>query len=144
MGGQKLHLPVGGCSGAPLFACVLHIALQIPHTGSTTHHGAPCLVQHTITVTHNTPPDRLPAVACTRPCPFPWLRLPTLSVRFPVPCPTPPPSVSRPSPVIKPYKSAPRNTLRMGLPSKGRMAEDTMELLRVRVYYGGVRGGAVP
>jgi len=32
--------------------------------------------------------------------------------------------------VVKLPKSAPRNTLRMGLPSKGRMAEDTMTLLK--------------
>ena len=32
---------------------------------------------------------------------------------------------------VKMAKVVPRNTLRMGLPSKGRMAEDTIQLLKV-------------
>ncbi|KAG2429422.1 hypothetical protein HYH02_014077 [Chlamydomonas schloesseri] len=32
--------------------------------------------------------------------------------------------------VVKPYRAAPRDALRMGLPSKGRMAEDTQQLLK--------------
>lgn len=35
--------------------------------------------------------------------------------------------------VTKLPKPAPRDTLRMGLPSKGRMAEDTLQLLKVSV-----------
>jgi ATP phosphoribosyltransferase len=31
-------------------------------------------------------------------------------------------------------KPVPRSTLRMGLPSKGRMAEDTIQLLKVNHY----------
>ena len=34
--------------------------------------------------------------------------------------------------VTKLPKPAPRDSLRMGLPSKGRMAEDTLQLLKVR------------
>ncbi len=42
-------------------------------------------------------------------------------------CPPSSPAVSG----ARPYKAAPRSALRMGLPSKGRMAEDTMDLLKV-------------
>ncbi|KXZ49554.1 hypothetical protein GPECTOR_20g408 [Gonium pectorale] len=35
-----------------------------------------------------------------------------------------------PSGLTKAFKTAPRNSLRLGLPSKGRMAEDTMDLLK--------------
>lgn len=34
--------------------------------------------------------------------------------------------------VVKPVRLAERSTLRMGIPSKGRMAEDTIQLLKVR------------
>jgi len=43
--------------------------------------------------------------------------------------------------VTKLPKPAPRNTLRMGLPSKGRMAEDTIQLLKVMFGGSGGDGG---
>lgn len=134
VGAQNLHLPARG-----LQRRLRHLlAFTPPYNPKGRAHRkyrtpripVPTSAQHTQTVTHNTPPTaRLRLLAhtvppsilryppCTRACLY------SAQDRRP-PCPVPPP-------VIKPYKSAPRDTLRMGLPSKGRMAEDTMQLLRV-------------
>ena len=48
-----------------------------------------------------------------------------------IPCPCSPCSADIRSTETKPGVSAPRSSLRMGLPSKGRMAEDTLLLMKV-------------